>query len=463
MQWRALGMRTTAGLPRWFWVCVCGIGLISVGIGLIHFLKPNDSHPSPSQAANFSDEIEPNELTIQPKHAKPLVAEIKADSTSTPLTFPVGSVEEACGLHELPPYEDWDRYRENSKNEDLLTPLLASEDCKTALEKHVGALNPYIWEHISTHLQFALFEIDKPLTFERIFADPLGDFARLQDAMSRTECLLEKGTTINFELKESCNADALMNYALFNRFCYYWSDVINPSGRRMHRLGHSPEQSSSMWKKSLKERWVKQKCQEFDPDLRLSTDKYPDLTQLLSSFEDSQSLGIHLIRAARRRHPELTDPEEPLPPISQISNLIELAARLGDDAAALTRMKFHEQGMRLGRFRGLLSNPAWTNLQTKREPSQERLRQTFELLSTIASSNFELNWEQLVRHLCEPPFTKSNRRTSHSDTDELEESTEPQSCRAVINELYIDGDLTDSELHLIDQFERSALKLDLYR
>ena len=449
------------GLPRWFWVSVSGLGLIAVSIGLILFLKPNDSRQIPSQAAHFSSEIKPNETTLQPNNAKPLVAEINTDSTSTQ-TFPIGSIEEACRLHELPPYEDWDQYGEDSNKEDPLTPLLASEDCKTVIEKHVVALNPYIWEHISTHLQFALFEIDKPLTFERIFDDPSGDFARVQDALSRTECLLEKGTKINLELKESCHADALMNYALFNRFCYYWERVMSPSYRRMHRPDLTTEKSTSMWKVSLKERWVKQKCQEFDPDLKLSEDKYPNLTKLLSSFEDSRSLGNHLIRVARRRHPEFADPEDTLPPNGLISNLIELAARLGDDAAALTRMQFEEQGMSLGRFRGLLAKPVWTSLRTKSEPSQERLRQTFDLLPILASSNFEFNWDPLVRHLCEPPFAKSNHPNSLSDTEEREDSTDPQSCRAVINELYMDGDLTDSELELIDQFERTALKLDLY-
>lgn len=456
MRQRARRMRTISGLSRWFWGSVCGLGLILVGSCLVYFLKPNSSNPPPSQEANFSNEVNSNETALQPNNVEPLVTEINTDSTPT-LTLPIGSVEEACRIHELPLW--WDVFDDPDLVAETLTTLLNSETCNTALDVHVRAINPYTWGDISKHLQFALFEIDNPLTFDRIFADPVGDFARVQDTTSWTECLSERGSK-NFEPKESCNADALMNYALFNRFCYYREIVVHAG--QQFGADQTREQSSFMWEQALEGRWVKMKCQEFDPDLKLSEHKHPDLTKLLASLDNPQSLELAMARLQSSRQPELSDPGETYPPSYLIYILIELAAVLGDDAALLTNTPFAERGMQFGPFWGLLSNPAWSNLQKKREPSRERLRQTFELLPIFSRPDLEINWDRLVRHLCEPPFAQPSTQSNQNISEEREEPTEPKSCRAVVNELYIDGDLSELELEFVDRIERIALRLDLY-
>ena len=205
------------------------------------------------------------------------------------------------------------------------------------------------------------------------------------------------------------------------------------------------------------------KCQEFDPEQKLSVREYPDLAKLLSSLDTYGTFDLNMLRSERRDQPEGTYPEI-LPITHLVTNLIEMAARLGDDAAGLTRRgaPYGDDGISLGRFRGLLTSPFWQHLSTKNEPSQEHLLDTFRSLSKHVPDDVKFNWDWLVRRLCEPPFDQSHIPNSHSDTEEREDSTDPQSCRDVINELYIDGDLTDSELDLIDQFERTALKLDLY-
>ena len=244
MQHKTRGMRTTPGITRWFSSRVCGIGLIALGIWSIYLPTPSNSNPLPSQDSNISNAIKANESASLPNKTEPLVA-TNTDSTPT-LTSTIGSVEEACELHELFPYWDWDRYGHNSSIKvDPLTPLLESEHCRTALETHVDAINPYRWGRTNFDLQFEVVVLDNPLTFERIFADPIGDFARVQDAMSQAECLLEQGTRIDHELKESCNADALMNYALLNRFCYYgWTKVQR---LQYDQADNSPEQSRLLW------------------------------------------------------------------------------------------------------------------------------------------------------------------------------------------------------------------------
>lgn len=458
MQQKTRRMRTTPSITRWFSSRVCGIGLIALGIWSIYLPTPSNSNPLPSQDSIFSNDIKPNESVLQPNKADPLVA-INTDSASTQ-TVPIGSVAEACGLYELFPYWDWDRYGHTSSIKvDPLTPLLESENCRAALETHVRAINPYRWGQTFVDLQFEFIVLDNPLTFERIFADPSGDFARVQDAMSRTECLLENGTTINFELKESCNADALMNYAVLNQWCSY--GMVNAQRQQNDWEDRSPEQSRLNWQHALEGHWLTMKCQEVDAEQKLSVHKYPDLVKLLSSLETRGTFSLNLLRTQRSVQPEGTYPET-IPTTNLITNLIEMAARLGDEAAGLTHRGLGEEGMRFGRFSSLFYNTTWMHLSPKSEPSKERFLKTFRSLSEFAKLGATLNWDWLVRRLCEPPFDQSRITTSPRNSEERREPTKPKSCWAVINELYIDGGLTDSELDLIDQFERTALKLNLY-
>ena len=451
-------MKTTSRLPRWLWGCVVGIGLVAVSIALFYLLKPNNNVAPPSDEALFGDETTPEDSVLQSSSAEPQDV-VKMDSTPT-LMFSNGSIEEACGIHEFPSY--WDD-SEDSDHEDILRRAFTSEECRKALDIHVGAKNPYLWGRSDVYLrQFAFIEIENPLTFDRIFADPSGDFARVQFALSRFECLLEKGTATNYELKESCNSDALLNYALLNRYCY--DGGHSTRNREYYSERPTPKQSRLRWKQDLEAVWVRTKCKEFDSDLKLTEDLYPDLTKLLSSLANSNSLGVQLLKIERNRLPEIPF-SEILPRRFLIATLIEMAARLGDEAAALTDDgPLGEQGVQLGRFQELDSNPKWRELRWKKEPNQERLLQTFKFLTTMAGKDIEFNWEWLVRHLCEPPFPyyELDRQTRLGVSKEEYDSSEPKSCRAVINDMYTDGDLSDSVLKVIEQFERTAMDHDLY-
>ena len=83
---------------------------------------------------------------------------------------------------------------------------------------------------------------------------------RVQDAMSRPECLL-KDDERNWELKETCHADAFLNYALVNHFCFdqhaqrrSWPAFFGPDD------DPAPEQNRFMWKQALEDAWMKEKC-----------------------------------------------------------------------------------------------------------------------------------------------------------------------------------------------------------
>lgn len=130
------------------------------------------------------------------------------------MDFPRGSIEAECDLNEFPLYWTADGMRRGVPAE-----TLASEECRIALETHINGINPYLWDRTIDPTPFALVVLDEPFTFERVFADPSGDMIRMQDAMSRPECLL-KGDERNWELKETCHAESFLNYALIHHFCF---------------------------------------------------------------------------------------------------------------------------------------------------------------------------------------------------------------------------------------------------
>ena len=353
------------------------------------------------------------------------------------LAFVAGSVEEACGLNEYVPYHyddtenpiSWPQSPFNAEG-DLVA--LDVEACSTALANHLSTINPYLWSQGTHAAQFAFLVLDEPLTFGRIFADPKGDLARVQEALSRPECRLKNGT-VNWELSEECHAEAFLNYALINRFCFH--DGVNDRKRTYYweEDNPTPEQDRSMWKQYLEDQWVEGQCEALDPTLELTAHQ-PELYESIMSFKRQDAIN------------------------SSSSLLIELAARLGDDAAGLTKLyirqhgpHYPDQGYKFGRLSGLLDNPLWEELQRKAEPSPDRLLQTMRLLSVLDWVQIEFDWEWLVEYLCTPPYDEP-----------LEEDAEPKSCRTVIDELYSREDLTTPILEKVNQFTHIATEFDVY-
>ena len=139
-----------------------------------------------------------------------------------PVSYPLGSIGEACDVNEYPPMVglfDLDNETifslENSPFDSTGGDFKSfkKEKCRTALEKHINPINPYLWgredDTHGVHSVLALITIDNPLTFERIFTDPAGDFARVQEALARPECRLGDGIKSNWQLNETCHADAM--------------------------------------------------------------------------------------------------------------------------------------------------------------------------------------------------------------------------------------------------------------
>ena len=446
LQKREAALTQKTSVSRWLWRLGCGLGLVAAVVVCVLLVLHDRVATDPvALETNVSSAVVPSPL--------PPTALAETPSPQPLLDFPLGSVEEGCGLSEFPSYWEvgdllnWgESFSDFLDNE--LSQALESEECNTALEAYINSSNPYLWMGYRTEdvATFAFVVLDEPLTFERIFADPAGDLARVQDALSNPECLLE-GDETNWELKETCHADAFMNYAMFNRYCYN-SGRIRASA--VDAEDPTPEQNVSRWKHDLEEAWIEKKCDTFAPELRLTADRYPELTEWLWSLTNPEERDMMEVLYGRK---------------SMLSgNLIEHAARLGDNAAGLTQTigGLHmEAGARYGRFSWLLTSNKWQDFAMKDSPSTDRFLRTFKMLALASArrpdprDEIEFDWEWVARHLCEPPYSPD----IHYEDDELPEL---KSCKEIVHELR-QSELNIAPVHrALDKFEQVALELEVY-
>lgn len=463
-----------------WWIGSVGIGLlILIGITFVFFLVSSGSSTTP-KSSNPSQTVVQQVLT-EPAALNEVAQVVESEwPTLPPMEFPPGSVEEACEFNTFPPYH----YREEDGSIPINSPFerveqwvkrgwkpLELAECREALEKHIYEINPYLWGETVESQQFGFIVVEEPLTFERIFTDPIGDLHRVQDALSRSECLLVEEET-NWHLRHSCHADAFLNFALINRFCY-----DSPTGQEVHYsfpdypkdgvafrkrsvYGSSLygtkyweeevldedlptlEQDRFMWKQALEDAWVRMKCKDLDPELEFTPERYPEL------YEVVKSLG------------ELGNFRE---------LMIELAARLGDDAAGLTvpvynepSHNYHEAGYEYGRYRGFFSHRKWRELEFKEQPSEERFYQVFSFLASLRETpGFKFSWDWVATYLCSPPYQELDE--SRRFTRILEDGDrEFKSCHSAITELQLREDLRDSVIEVMDIFTSKAVELEVY-
>ena len=392
-----------------------------------------------------------------------------------PLDYPPGSIGDACGVNDFPNRE-WSiellKWSESQTIEDFFrkfgftsrfsprdrsthwSPLeneisknaLENDKCRIALEQQVKQINPYLWgrenDESFEDRAISFVVIDNPMTFERIFKDPKSDLARVQEALARPECQLGENGEKNWNLNKTCHADAIHNTALVMYFCYY-------EGDRAHDEywtpvpQDSPQRDHTMWIHALEYHWVKEKCESLDPKPDPRSPIYTELyQQIVQLIDHNQETGFY----------------------DADVELLKLAARLGDQAAGLTRIGSSE-----GRFAGWF-NHSWNdpaNLFTKHPPSIARLGQFISLFAaktTKEGKPFVVDHEALVRHLCTPPYSYNEDRdlARFHQPPPIEPRPEPPSCREIVAELR--QELHDNQIFLgyIDTFEDVAIRLDVY-
>ena len=426
------------------WVGAGGLGLLVLGVGVMVFLNtPRSISKESSVVPTTPKLIATNSPSYEvPDSPLPEVVVPRLD----PVDYPPGSVGHACGVNEFPPRVGyWFLEPEQRRQLGGKNPLLAirNEECSSAVERHLYATNPYLWFDATKNRQFAFINIDNPLTFERLFTDPVGDLVRVQGALARPECQLGENAEPNWLLHETCDADALLNFALITRYCY--NEGVRNRTRQMYweEDNPTPEQDRGMWLQDLEEDWIDEKCASLDPILDLQSEVHTELRvqlQALAQDERSNWEGI----------------------------LIELAARLGDDAAALTQT-FHrpykklylDDGYKYGHLAGWFDDVFIpSELFVKHPPSVERLRQLVpffgEFIGARGRKLIKFDHEALVQHLCTPPYYYYTPRGVDEDT-----IPEPPSCRTIVDMLRQEA-LHPSDLANIAKFEEVALRLNVY-
>ncbi|MXX94840.1 MAG: hypothetical protein F4039_04805 [Gammaproteobacteria bacterium] len=374
-----------------------------------------------------------------------------------PVDYSPGSIGAACKVNEFPPYHwyyDLDaetrRSLENSPY-DSTGDWKEIKECEAALERHIYAINPYLWgvqdENTRKIRSFTLIDIDNPLTFERLFTDPLGDFARVQEVFARPECQLRQDADSNWNLNETCHAESIFNYALIMWFCY--DDGVSNRTRQYYweEDNPTPEQDRAMWLQRMENNWVRRKCETLDPNLDLQAPMHTELRQQILALQVHDY--EHYENAKGMKSLDMA--------------LVELAARLGDDAAALTQSHggpgFVGQGYKYGPLAGWFTDVFHpTELFIKHPPSVERIRQLVPLFANNLVANggkaIKFDHEALVQHFCVPPYY-----TSIYDKDPV---PEPPSCREIVNELRQELHDNQTFLDLIATFEEVAMRLDVY-
>ena len=438
---------------RWSWLAGLGLGLAVVAVICVLLIPRN-------RASLDSSELENSESSAVVPATHPTIEPAGAVVETLPnlprVDFPLGSWEEACGLNELPPY--WVGVGSIERNEDH-TNALESVECQTALETYMNTVNPYhfLWSSpwdIARPMKFV--ELDDPLTFESVFANPSADLARMQNALSRPECLLT-GDDINWELKVSCHSNSLLNYVLINVLCFGRFSKVVRENHAYYPPEDNPtsEQDRLMWKQDFEDTWVDAKCESVDPVLKLDTDRYPSLYELVKPVGKFESEERKILTV-----------------------LVELAARLGDDTAGLTQsFPFNNlpgNGYKYGRFSKIFVGGGFESLReagaTMRmyKPSDEPaelLLKAFHFLTLLEArrpdprEEIPFNWEWVVRHICVPVVIPP----STTEGMAAPKPTEIQSCKEIVHELRQRDDLKFAPLlQTLDKFEQIALELGVY-
>ena len=446
--------------PRWSWIAGVVIGLTVVVVLCVFSVTHNwvSTDPVALEKSKPSAEIPSVLPTVDPAWAV-----VDTPPKVPHVDFLPGSWEETCGLNELPPY--WVGDGSLERNEDH-TNSIESIECQTALETHMNAINPYhllfggpypyaAWNR--PYLMHHFVVLDDPLTFERVFADPTGDAAQVHDVFSRPECVLT-GDETNWELKETCHAHALLNYALINTLCFNRYGRVIRASHALYPPDDSltPERDRLMWKQDFEDAWVNAKCEGLSPELKLDSDRYPALYELVKPVGrfDSEERKI-------------------------LALLVELAARLGDDTAGLTSndpMTDYPpgNGYKYGRISKVLTEYSFGSLlrevgALKRmyrpsDESTELYLKAFSFLTRMDAprpdpgEDIEFDWEWVVRYICVPVEIPP----SIAEQMGAPEPTEIQSCKEIVHELRQLDIKSRPVLDTLDKFEQVAIEKGVY-
>ena len=339
-------------------------------------------------------------------------------------------VWELCGR------DAWPKDYENGRS--VIEKFEFSEECQIALEEHILQSNPLVFS--SDEFSFVLQ--DNPMTYYRAFSDPAGDLEKIMDALSRPECLLEDGVVANWELKDSCHAEAFTNYAAF-----YGAHYQSPTSESLLTVKYPevfdkvPWLLTEHWESYFKLRTLEQiiRKQNYDASLEFSAKNYPSQFQQVISFGESREQDL-------RRGGEYKDEDQAY---ILYRTLLLFGARLGDvDTTFRLTSHFDEKlAAYFIEHQPWLEN--WDEPDRNRIPSESQLLKALNIIDSVADTDVKLDWDGLVKRVCKPDLVQGV--SSHP------------SCQTLISDVLKKLDPTeDRKLKALDQFERKAIELGLY-
>lgn len=307
--------------------------------------------------------------------------------------------------------------------------VLNTGQCRAAFEHYVRS--KALTFSSSEFLQFV--ELNEPLTFARIFSDPVGDRERILDMLSKPECREVASEEPRWDLKDACHADALTNFVYFSNLCgeeanpilaLKWSSAVGNTDTPSFRI-----ESGSEWKSWLARDWVIEQCRKFDVeqivlDEERDLEVYTDLQSLraqIRAWEDDEFLNRLNTSSQNGGKWQIA-----------AETLMALAARLGNTWATIHySVSLDDKGWRSFRSEKLpwlesgwsFLHPNQPNPYIETKSDQIIIEASFESKFSQVANKFhrsltfvldledvglEVRWYELVREICEGQINCEN-------------------------------------------------------
>ncbi|MCY4144090.1 MAG: hypothetical protein OXG08_10460 [Gammaproteobacteria bacterium] len=335
-----------------------------------------------------------------------------------------------------------------------------SNECITVMDE-------FFLQKIYSANHFFTFIIQpSPLTYDRIFTDPIRSRDLVFDALEREECYADH-EIVRPDLNEVCHVDAIEDYLAFLKTC------SSPNIRDVESVWSTPSQDyegksrfrfelefiedfqyvnpvefelleESIHTDILEARWLNLRCSQFDLsefEMLPGSTAYKNLTKSSVRQSDLIRYGI---RAALARIAVVLGGGWPVSDGFMLSYLMNFDYD-GNDTIHDYYAENHS--WILDRYRSVSSFESRT----------VRLRSSIELVLAMEELGWDVDLKGLVKRMC-----SDSRISRYSESIDLS-SEESSSCADAIRSLNltIHGSETN-RLRVLDQIERLTLELGVY-
>ena len=295
---------------------------------------------------------------------------------------------------------------------------------------------------------------NSPLTYRRIFSDPVQDRERVLEALSNPNCNLTDEDDIRWDFYDECHADAFANLFHFTRKCLDPNSYDNLYSQWFSKAWGVPVDGVLTSRFESERRWIKENTPEDERDQR-TRQLWEKVFETHWVVKECERFNVEEILIDPKRDQDILNKLRSAGKVLQVNDRISLeyeirqslqalAARFGDEWAVVTHH----------------GSPAWRAFRAEQLPwiqtnqvlfrsdatRESKLLAGVQIAVELAESELEFDWDFLVTHIC---------------TDE--KNFDSTSCQTAINELYYSLDsLEQDKFQILSQIERVALELGVY-